>query len=101
MTWVADPLTLARDSRLGALSDEAGPQPASPARNIRLRNSARHGRDGRIYSDLSGDEVEAGLGTLRVRVPLMRSCVEHWPETDLSTGRRDDGRAVRCRVVSE
>jgi hypothetical protein len=41
-----DSSTLARDSRLGALSNEAGPHPASPARSIRLRSSARDDRDG-------------------------------------------------------
>jgi hypothetical protein len=53
-------LTLARDSRLDALSDEAGPQPASPARSIRLRSSTRcglsrrwHGRNGCMASNLS------------------------------------------------
>jgi len=40
------PSRLTRDSRLGTLSDEAGPQPASPARSIRLRSSARRGRRG-------------------------------------------------------
>ena len=38
--------TLAFGPRLGALSDEAGPQPASPARSIRLRSIARDDRDG-------------------------------------------------------
>jgi hypothetical protein len=68
------PLTLARDSRLGALSDEAGPQPASPARNIRLRSSARrghnrrrHGRDGLMSLGLSdgageGDREQSTRG---------------------------------------
>ena len=37
------PSGLARGSRLGALSDEAGPQPASPARSSRLRSSTRCG----------------------------------------------------------
>jgi hypothetical protein len=47
------PLTLAFGPRFGALSDEAGPQPASPARSIRLRKSARHDRDGRMSLDHS------------------------------------------------
>ena len=45
------PATLARGPRFDALSDEAGPQPDSPARSIRLRSSASRGhsrcRDGR------------------------------------------------------
>ena len=53
-----------RSVREDALSDEAGPQPASPARSIRLMGSARHeqtgssdGLDRRIPSGLSGDVV--------------------------------------------
>lgn len=56
------PPALARGPRFGALSDEAGPQPASPARSIRLMNGARRGysrrrrgRDGCMSSNLSGD----------------------------------------------
>ena len=49
-----DSVTLARESRLGALSDEAGPQPDSPARSIRLRSSTRYDRDELISSDLLG-----------------------------------------------
>ena len=62
---MSGPLTLARSSRLDALSDEAGPQPASPTRSSRLRNSPRCGqradegtvvmdaRDGCMASNLS------------------------------------------------
>lgn len=35
-------LPLARDTEFGELSDDAGPQLASPARNIRLRSGVRH-----------------------------------------------------------
>ena len=51
------PLTLECESRLGALSDEAGPQPASPARSIRFRSIARHDCDGDMPLDLSGVAV--------------------------------------------
>jgi hypothetical protein len=37
--------TLARDTMFGALSEEAGPQAASPARSIKLRSIARQERD--------------------------------------------------------
>ena len=37
---------LAGGPRVGALSDEADPQPASPARSIRLMSSARNGKTG-------------------------------------------------------
>ena len=58
------PPTLARDPRLGALSDEVCPQPVSPVRNIRLRSSARYNRDGRMSSDRSGDvELIRCVGT--------------------------------------
>ena len=60
----AGPLALARDSRFGALSDEAGPQPASPARTTRLRSNLRRGSsrfgygcDGGMSSGLSGGEA--------------------------------------------
>ena len=56
------PPALARAPRFGALSDEAGPQPASPARSIRLMSGTRcgpsrlrHDRDGPMSSGLSGD----------------------------------------------
>lgn len=55
---------LARGSRVAVLSDEADPQPASPARIKRLIGSARDeqtatkgGRDGRMPSDLSGGVI--------------------------------------------
>lgn len=48
------PSSLARGGRLGALSEEGGPQLASQARSIKLRRSARYDRDGRISSDRSG-----------------------------------------------
>ena len=54
-----DPSTLALGPRFGALSDEAGPQPASPARNSRLRGIAIHSRDGRMSLDL---QVALGMG---------------------------------------
>jgi hypothetical protein len=107
------PPTLALGPRFGALSDEAGPQPASPARSVRLRSSVRcehsrrrHGRDGCIASDLSGGAGDGGSGTVRTRVLLLRRCVGCWPETNRPvciprtsrpTRRRDDGRAGRCR----
>ena len=56
------PPRLARGPRVGALSDDADPQPASPARSIRLMSNVRRGqtrsrggRDGRMPSALSGD----------------------------------------------
>jgi hypothetical protein len=65
-------LPLARDSWPGALSDEAGPQPASPARITRLmsslkRRGSRDGCDAGISSDLSdgvvmGDEERSTPG---------------------------------------
>ena len=73
------PPTLARDSRLGALSDEAGPQPASPARSIRLTSSPRrghsrhrHGRNGRMSSGLSGGAVDRESVTVHTRVTIDR-----------------------------
>ena len=54
-----DSLTLAWDSRLDTLLDEACPQPASPATNIRPRRSAKRDCDGHMFSGLSG---EAGDG---------------------------------------
>ncbi|OAI45173.1 hypothetical protein AYO43_01840 [Nitrospira sp. SCGC AG-212-E16] len=39
----AGPLTLARDSRFGALSDEAGPQLTSPAKSTTLKSSLMRG----------------------------------------------------------
>lgn len=45
------PPTLACAPMFAALSDEPDPQPDSPARSIRLRNIARHDRDGYISSD--------------------------------------------------
>ena len=62
--------TLARDSRLGVLSGEAYPQPASAIRSIRLRNSAGHDRDGRMFSDRSGGAKTircAGTGCIASR----------------------------------
>jgi len=63
----AGPFTLARGPRFGALSDEAGPQPASPARSTRLRSIARYERDRCISSDRSrgtvmGDEERSTPG---------------------------------------
>jgi len=76
------PPTLARGSRFGAWSDEAGPQPDSPVRSIGPRSQARrghsrrtHGRDGRVSSALSGNVVEAGAGMVCVRVPLLKRCI--------------------------
>ena len=53
------PLTFARDSRFGALSD-AGPQPSNPAKSTALRSNAmrgynrcRDGRDERMSSVLN------------------------------------------------
>jgi hypothetical protein len=53
---------LADDPRVGALSDEAGPQPASPTRNSKLMGSIKRGQtkncdrsDGHMYSGLSVD----------------------------------------------
>jgi len=89
------PSTLARDSRLGALSDEAGPQPASPARSIRLRSIVRHDRDRRIFSGLSGGAGDGGSGTVHTKVPLPRCCVGPWPETD----RRPDHAVMDVRLV--
>ena len=57
--------TLARGPRVGALSDDADPQPASPARSSRLMSRVRRGRtrsrdgcDGRMTSGLSGDPID-------------------------------------------
>jgi hypothetical protein len=67
---VAELAAEARGSVLrgGAFSDDAGPQPASPARSNRLRGSAKQGqtgnRDGldrRMPSDLSGDVVNENV----------------------------------------
>jgi hypothetical protein len=63
----AGPFTLARGSRFGGLSDEAGPQLASPARSTRLRNITRYERDRCISSDRSrgmvmGDEERSTPG---------------------------------------
>ena len=41
------PTMLARGPRFGVLSDEAGPQPDSPAKSIRLRSSASCGHSRR------------------------------------------------------
>ena len=60
------PPTLARDPRLGALSDEVCPQPTNPARSIRLRSSARYDSDGRMSSDRSG-----GAKTIRCTGPAV------------------------------
>ncbi len=63
------PLRLARDSRLGEGSDDAGPQADKPTSSKRLRGHIRHGaskcgqaRNERMSSELSVDEVEAGSG---------------------------------------
>jgi hypothetical protein len=69
-----DPSTLALGPRFGALSDEAGPQPASPARNSRLRGIARHSRDGRMSLDLSGG-ASMGIGNGSREDPILR----RWP----------------------
>lgn len=64
------PPTLARDSKLGALSEEVCPQPTSPARSVRLRSSARRDRDGRMSSDRSGSAKTircAGTGCIAFR----------------------------------
>ncbi len=46
------PPTLPLGPRLGELSDEAGPQPATAVRSIRLRSIPRHDRDGPMSLDL-------------------------------------------------
>jgi len=51
------PPALARNSRLGALSEAAGPQPLSTTSSIRLRSIARHGRDGDISLDIFGVQL--------------------------------------------
>ena len=39
---LSGPLMPARDSRSGALSDEAGPQPVSPTKSVRVRTRVRY-----------------------------------------------------------
>jgi hypothetical protein len=73
------PPRLAWGSRLGAWSDGAGQQAASPTSSKRPRRSARRGhgtgrqgREGRMAADLSGDGVAAGSGAICASVLLMR-----------------------------
>ena len=64
---------LARGPRVGALSDEAGPQPASPARSIRLMSSIRGGQTG--CRDGRDKRMPSGLSLLR----LLLHCAVYMP----------------------
>ena len=64
---------LARDPRVGALSDEADPQPASPARDIRLMSSIRGGQTG--SRDGRDKRMPSGLSLVR----LLLNCAVYMP----------------------
>jgi hypothetical protein len=101
------PPTLASGSTFATWSDDAGPQAGSPTSSKRPKSSARRrhsrrreGRDGRMFSDLSGDvmERESGLGGGGTASERRGSetdqpvCV---PRIDRRARRRRDERAVR------